>query len=73
MVHKYQYNFGQSLRMAIEKRSVSRQYLADKMGKHRSKIDELCRTRESCTIFTALCLSRALDMPFSEFIALGED
>jgi plasmid maintenance system antidote protein VapI len=59
--------------MAMEKQEVSRTELAMRLGKHRSKIDELARTRISCTLSTAQDIAKALGMPLSELLKLAEE
>jgi len=65
-------NIGKSLRIAMVKRDMGQQEVADKAGISRVYVSQICRNRAKVSQDLLERLAKAVDYSVSEFIALGE-
>lgn len=65
-------HIGKSIKMAMNKKGMVNQDLADKLGRTLPSVSVM-RGRETCSGQTMIELARIFDMKVSELIALGEE
>lgn len=65
-------NIGKSIKIACAMRDLTHYELADKAGVSTVTLSSLVNNKTSCKQKTLESLAKAVDLPVSEFIALGE-
>lgn len=65
-------NIGKSIKVALAKKDMNQQDLAEKMKVSKPYVSQLAG-REHAGMGTVVLLAGAFDMKVSDFVALGED
>lgn len=65
-------NIGKSIKVALAKKDMNQQDLAEKMKVSKPYVSQLAG-REHAGMGTVVLLADAFDMKVSDFVALGED